>query len=80
MPDDSEFHPGNSGITRGGLDRYLGPEARDYSNIPAALGDEKSNPDESPRQMDCAGKDAGESVCEIANAEEEQRERGSNAT
>lgn len=64
------------GETRGGLDRYLGPEAKDFSKMPP-LEDPDAPPD---RQLDCEGADANEPVCEIARAEEDEREIGSNAT
>lgn len=71
--------PAGSGMGRGGLDRYLGPQAKDSSNLPPSV----NAPDDSAerqRTLDCAGTDANEAVCEIANAEEEEREQGSNAT
>lgn len=76
----STYQPGGDGMTRGGLDRYLGPEARDSSTMSPRIEDAKTDPDEETRELDCTGKDANEAVCEIANAEEEERERGSNAT
>lgn len=67
----------NSGSeTRGGLDRYLGPEARDFSKMPNLT--DADAPKDKP--MDCENADASEAVCEIAKAEEAQRETGSSAT
>ena len=66
----------NRGMGRGGLDRFLGPPAGDSSNLPPAV--ENPGSEKVPeRKMDCAGQDANEAVCEIANAEEEERERDS---
>jgi hypothetical protein len=81
MADKSMFNRGGSGMTRGGLDRFLGPEADSYSHLPPAIADDKLNPDESTeKELDCTGKDAEEPVCEIAEAEEEVRETGGSAT
>ena len=81
MADKSMFDHGGSGMTRGGLDRYLGPEADSYSHSPPAIADDKLNPEEpAEEKLDCAGKDADEPVCEIAEAEEELRETGGDAT
>ncbi len=80
MPEKSMFQPGGDGMTRGGLDRFNGPPAGDYSNLPESIEDAKTDPDDEKIELDCAGKDAGEAVCEIAKAEEEERETGANAT
>ena len=80
MPEKSMFQPGGDGMTRGGLDRFNSPPAGDYSNLPPSIEDPKSDPEDSKKVIDCAGKDSKEAVCEIANAEEEEREMGSNAT
>ena len=63
----------NRGMGRGGLDRYLGPEAGDASSLPPAVAtaDGAAEPD---RKIDCAGSDVSEAVCEIAKAEERERE------
>ena len=61
---ESIFNNSGGGI-RGGLDRYLGPEAQDSSHMPP-LDDPDAPKD---RELDCAGSDAGEAVCEIAKAE-----------
>ena len=80
MAEKSMFDRGGSGETRGGLDRFLGPKAGDFSHMPPSIEDDKLNPDQPERQLDCAGKDAAEPLCEVARAEEEEREGGSNAT
>jgi hypothetical protein len=80
MAEKSEFDRGGDGMTRGGLDRYLGPPAGDYSHLPPAIADDKIDPDDPGGEIDCAGKDADEAVCEIARAEEAEREGGQNAT
>ncbi len=68
MAERSMFAPGGSGMTRGGLDRYLGPAAIDDSNLPAA-----TQPDDHPAAaetpVDCAGADKDQAVCQIAEAE-----------
>ena len=79
MPD-SVFQPGGDRGTHGGLDRFLGPPAKEFSHMPPGLDEGKVNPDETEHELDCAGKDADEPICEIAKLEEEERERGSNAT
>lgn len=58
------------GMGRGGLDRYLAPPASDHSRLPKPDPAEAAD---SQRALDCAGKDANEPVCEIANAEFEER-------
>lgn len=80
MAERSMFDRGGSGGTRGGLDRFLGPKAGDASNLPPSIDDQKTDPDAAEQELDCAGKDAHEPLCEIAKAEEEEREKGSNAT
>jgi hypothetical protein len=80
MAEKSTYQPGGDGMTRGGLDRYLGPEARDSSSMSPRIEEAKTDPDEQSPELDCAGKDAEEAVCQIAKSEEEERERGSNAT
>jgi hypothetical protein len=80
MAEKSEFDRGGSGMTRGGLDRFLGPPAGEYSHLPPSIADDKVDPDDKGEELDCAGKDADAPVCEIAEAEEEARERGSSAT
>jgi hypothetical protein len=80
MPEKSIFEPGGDRGMHGGLDRFLGPPAREYSHMPPALDEDKVQPDEAEGKLDCAGKDADESVCEIARAEEEEREMGSEGT
>jgi hypothetical protein len=80
MADKSTFDRGGTGMTRGGLDRFLAPTAGSYSHLPSSIDDDKINPDQPIEELDCNGKDTGEPVCEIAKAEEEERERGANAT
>ena len=80
MAEKSEFDRGGDGMTRGGLDRFLGPPAQDYSHLPPSVVDDKVDPDDAGRELDCQGKDAKEAVCEIAKVEEEVRERGASAT
>ena len=70
MAERSTFAPGGSGMTRGGLDRYLGPAAIDDSNLPAAL-ESPDQPAEPEHPVDCAGADKDEPVCQIAAAEKE---------
>ncbi len=70
MAERSMFAPGGSGMTRGGLDRYLGPAASDDSNIPAAL-EAPDNAAEPEVPVDCKGVDADSAVCQIAKAEAE---------
>jgi hypothetical protein len=65
---ESIFARGGSGMTRGGLDRYLGPEGLDSSSLPESIENPK---EEGSREVDCAGDDAGSAVCEIAKAEKE---------
>lgn len=75
MSTDSSFDATNrprSGMTRGGLDRFLSPAGREYSKMPPALEDGKANEDEQ-RDVDCDGAGADEAVCEVEKAVEEQR-------
>ena len=69
MADRSIYSRGGSGMTRGGLDRYLGPAAGDYSSLP-------DHPDEAELAeptvpVDCENADKDEAVCQIAAAEKE---------
>jgi len=78
----SMFNRGESGMTRGGIDQNLGPQAEDYSSLPNSSDVDpidKTTPD-GEREIDCAGKDADQDVCEIAKLEQEEREIGGNAT
>ena len=70
MAEQGIFGRGGSGMTRGGLDRYLGPAGGDDSNLPASIedGTPKAEPE---HPVDCAGADKGEPVCQIAKAERE---------
>jgi hypothetical protein len=56
-------------MTRGGLDRYLPPEAVDYSNLPEFIEDHAGETD--APAVDCAGTDAGSPICQLAKAEQE---------
>ncbi len=69
MAERSMFGRGGSGMTRGGLDRYLGPTAIDDSNLPLAIEDPE-HVAEPEVPVDCAGADKGQAVCEIAKAEQ----------
>jgi hypothetical protein len=80
MAEKSEFDRGGDGMTRGGLDRFLGPPASDNSHMPPAIEDEKADPYDRGESIDCSGKDVDEAVCEIAKAEEAEREGGTTAT
>ncbi len=66
----SSFAPGGNGMTRGGLDRYLGPSVMGDSNIPESL-QAPEHPAEPVAPVDCSGADKGEAVCQIAAAEKE---------
>ncbi len=61
----STFDRGGDGMTRGGLDRYLGPPAEDYSNLPESITDPLAE-DDPQIEVDCQGKNKDEAVCEIA--------------
>jgi len=63
----SIYSRGGSGMTTGGLDGYLGPEAQDFSNLPEHM-EEPVKADDTP-EVDCAGADSAEAVCQIAEAE-----------
>ena len=68
MAEKSIYSRGGSGMTTGGLDDYLGPEAQDFSNLPESIEDPEKV-EEKVRELDCAGADANEPVCKIAEAE-----------
>jgi hypothetical protein len=68
MAERSIFDRGGSGMTTGGLDRYLGPEAQDYSSLPEHIEDPEKVTD--ARDVDCQ-KNKDEPVCQIAKAEQE---------
>ena len=75
------YNRGGTGQTDGGLDRYLGPQAKDYSNLPPAIEEGKPALEEPAAEIDCDGKDIDKAVCEIAKLEQEQqREMPNNAT
>jgi hypothetical protein len=71
MNTDSIYNRGGSGMTRGGLDRFLGPQAEDYSNLPEHIEQAEAEPDE--RKLDCENADREEPVCQIAKSEQEKR-------
>ena len=71
MAERSMFAPGGDGMTRGGLDRYLGSPAVADSNIPAAFQPD-DNPAEPEVPVDCEGADKDSAVCQIAKAEQEK--------
>lgn len=72
MAERSMYSRGGSGMTRGGLDRYLGPEAQDSSSLPEDI--EQPQPQEDAPEVDCSGADRDEPVCQIAKEEEEKRQ------
>jgi hypothetical protein len=72
MAEQSIYSRGGSGMTRGGLDRYLGPEAQDSSSMPEDI--EQPKPEEVVLEVDCAGADRNEPVCQIAKEEQKQRQ------
>jgi hypothetical protein len=61
---------GGNGMTTGGIDGYLGPEAQNFSNLPTHI--DEVDPDEDVAVVDCQGKDSKEAVCQIAAAEQEK--------
>ena len=69
MSQKSIFSRGGSGMTTGGLDGYLGPEAQDHSNLPEHIEEPKKSLDDST--MDCDGAAKDQAVCQIAKAEKE---------
>jgi hypothetical protein len=71
MAERSIYARGGSGMTTGGLDSYLGPEAQDFSNLPEHIEDHEVTED--VRKMDCAGADKDEAVCQLAEAVKQQQ-------
>jgi hypothetical protein len=71
MAERSIFARGGNGMTTGGLDGYLGPEAQDFSNLPEHLEPE-NKADQTP-DVDCSGPTRDEPVCQIAKAEAERK-------
>ena len=69
IPNPSIFSRGGDGMTTGGLDGYLGPEAQDFSNLPEHIEDVA--PADDVPQVDCTDPNSTEPVCEIARAERE---------
>jgi hypothetical protein len=63
----SIYSKGGSGMTTGGLDGILGPEAQDFSNLPEHIEHVEQTDEESI--VDCQGSDKDEAVCQIAEAE-----------
>ncbi len=76
MVQKSIYSRGGSGMTSGGLDGYLGPEAQDHSTVLERL-DEVGNIEEK-QEVDCEGKDQSEPLCQIAKAEEAVTRKGNN--
>ena len=65
MAERSIFSRGGNGMTTGGLDSYLGPQAQDHSSLPDQP--DSTLPDDSS-EMNCKGKNAEQAVCQIAQA------------
>ncbi len=79
MAERSMYSRGGSGMTTGGLDGYLGPEAQDFSNLPESIEDPEKI-DQTP-EVDCNGSDKDDSVCQIADAEKKlQAKQGDQIT
>jgi hypothetical protein len=74
MPEKSIFSRGGSGMTTGGLDRFLGPQAGDHSSLPDHTEDPANAND--AREVDCKA-DPDEPVCQIADAERQNRTKDS---
>jgi hypothetical protein len=64
----SIYSRGGSGMTTGGLDAYLGPEAGDYSSLPQSIEQHKEIQD-TPK-VDCSVNPA-DPLCQIAEAEKQ---------
>jgi hypothetical protein len=77
MAERSIYARGGSGMTTGGLDGYLGPEAQDFSNLPESI--EEPETLNEVADIDCAAANSGEAVCEIAEAERQTRHVSSSA-
>ncbi len=71
MAERSIFARGGNGMTTGGLDGYLGPEAQDFSNLPDHL--EAVNGADQTADVDCSGANSDEPVCQIAKVEAEKK-------
>ena len=71
MAERSMFGLGGSGNTRGGLDRYLGPDVTDSTGMPPSIED-PAHPVEPEHPVDCEGADRDAAVCQIAKAEAER--------
>ena len=66
------FAGGGDGMTRGGLDRYLGPPAGDYSEMPPSIEDPAEAAADAVPDVDCSDPaNAGLAICQIAEAEKE---------
>ncbi len=74
MADRSIFSPGGSGMTTGGLDGYLGPQGQNHSNLPESISDPEKQ--SNVPEIDCQT-NGQEPVCQIAEAEKENRQRDS---
>jgi hypothetical protein len=77
MAEKSMYSRGGSGMTSGGLDGYLGPEAQDHSNLPERIENVAVDDEATDAVIDCEGADRDEDVCKIAKAEEEARSQQS---
>lgn len=66
MATKSIFSRGGDGMTTGGLDGYLGPEAGDHSSLPPSIENPKEVSDGST--PDCST-DPNNPLCQIARAE-----------
>ena len=64
----SMYSKGGSGMTTGGLDGYLGPEAQDFSNLPTSIEEPEIVND--VLDTDCAA-NPDEAICQIAAAEKQ---------
>ena len=73
MAERSIYSRGESGMTTGGLDAYLGPEALDYSNLPENIEDPAKAED--VPEIDCDA-NSSEAVCQIAEAEKQVQAAG----
>jgi hypothetical protein len=70
METKSIYSRGGSGMTTGGLDAYLGPDASDYSSLPSSIEEPKAAED--VREVDCSV-NSSEPVCQIAEAEKQMQ-------
>lgn len=68
QPIRSIYARGGDGMTTGGLDGYLGPEAQDFSNLPPSI--EEPTEVNDVLDTDCVA-NPDEPVCQIAAAEKQ---------